>query len=215
MLSKKLNPQAGDPINRPREARIFIGPQAHDQHVASMVFLRSLGLVSSDATAAPGTDCDATDDGCDGPIIDGGCGVPAGQSRAVPGTSGAETDVGGEGPTVDGGPGGAGASPLIPPWTRRPLDPPSGALPSPLTLSVEEVMKRVRRTNKASAGGLSGSNYKSMQAWFSAEDSLAEKSRRFLISLRRGRYRPPLFRSSRRAEAWPSQRRRALACGQW
>jgi hypothetical protein len=36
-------------------------------------------------------------------------------------------------------------------------------------------MKRVRRTNKASAGGLSGSNYKSMQAWFSAEDSLAEK----------------------------------------
>ena len=84
-------------------------------------------------------------------------------------------DVGGNGPAVDGGPGGAGASPQTPPCTRRPLDPPSGPLPPPLTFSVEEVMRRVRRANKASAGGLSGSNYKSMQAWFSAEDSLAEK----------------------------------------
>ena len=172
---QKLNPQAGDPINRPREARTFIGPQTHDQHVASMAFLRSLGLGPSVATTVPGIDGDETDDGCSGPFIDDGCGVPAGQPWVAPGSGAAEADVGGDGPFVDGGLGGGGVSPQTAPWTRRPLDPPSGALPPPITFSVGEVMKRVRRTNKASAGGLSGSNYKSMQAWFSAEDSLAEK----------------------------------------
>jgi len=49
-----LNPQAGDPISRPREARVFIGTQTHDQHMASLLFLRGLGLGLSDATAAPG-----------------------------------------------------------------------------------------------------------------------------------------------------------------
>ena len=59
-------------------------------------------------------------------------------------------------------------------WKRRPLQPPPGALPDPVSFSLEEVLKRVRRTNKSSAGGLSGSNYKTMQAWFHESDSLAE-----------------------------------------
>ena len=37
---------------------------------------------------------------------------------------------------------------------------------------MEEVLMRVRRTDKSSAGRLSGSNYKTMQAWFSSCDSL-------------------------------------------
>ena len=43
------------------------------------------------------------------------------------------------------------------------------------TFSVEDVLKRGRRTNRSSAGGLSGSNYKAMQAWFFAADTLAEQ----------------------------------------
>ena len=43
-----------------------------------------------------------------------------------------------------------------------------------MSFSLEEVLRRVRRTNKSSAGGLSGSNYKTMQAWFNEPDSLAE-----------------------------------------
>jgi len=60
-------------------------------------------------------------------------------------------------------------------WERRPLQPPTGDLPPPVAFSVEDVLKRVRRTNRSSAGGLSGSNYKTMQAWFFAADTLAEK----------------------------------------
>ena len=108
-----LNPQAGDKIDRPAEARTFIGPQTFNQHLASAKYLRGLGLdprLASDAE-----------------------------------------------------------------WARRPLQPPVGALPAPLTFTVEEVIKRVRRTNKASAGGLSGSSYKTMQAWFHDADPLAEK----------------------------------------
>ena len=110
---QKLNPQAGEEVPRPVEARTSIGPQTLAEHVASAEFLRGLGL-----------DPSRSDD---------------------------------------------------PTWARRPLRPPAGPLPAPLTFSVEEVMKRVRRTNKASAGGLSGSNYKSMQAWFHDADPLAEK----------------------------------------
>jgi len=43
-----------------------------------------------------------------------------------------------------------------------------------VSFSLEEVLRLVRRTNKSSAGGLSGSNYKRMQAWFYQSDSLAE-----------------------------------------
>jgi len=59
-------------------------------------------------------------------------------------------------------------------WKRRPLQPPPEELPDPVSFSLEEVLRRVRRTNKSSAGGLSGSNYKTMQAWFYQSDSLAE-----------------------------------------
>ena len=45
----------------------------------------------------------------------------------------------------------------------------------PVTYSAEDLLKRVRRTNSSSAGGLSGSNYKTMQAWFVAADTLAEQ----------------------------------------
>ena len=41
-------------------------------------------------------------------------------------------------------------------WERRPLQPPTGDLPPPVTFSVEDVLKRVRRTNRSSAGGALG-----------------------------------------------------------
>ena len=47
-----LNPQAGDKIGRPAEARTFIGPQTFTQHLASAEYLRGLGLdprLASDA----------------------------------------------------------------------------------------------------------------------------------------------------------------------
>ena len=39
-----------------------------------------------------------------------------------------------------------------------------------MSFSLAEVLRRVRRTNKSSAGGLSGSTYKTMQAWFYQSD---------------------------------------------
>ena len=49
--------------------------------------------------------------------------------------------------------------------TSPPSAPPE-ELPGPVSFSLEEVLRRVRRTSKSSEGELSGSNYKTMQAWF-------------------------------------------------
>lgn len=62
---------------------------------------------------------------------------------------------------------------------RRPLNPPEGELPAPIEFSVEEVMKRVRSSNKNSAGGLSGSDYQSLSAWLHEDDDLTRQ----LVSL--------------------------------
>ena len=62
---------------------------------------------------------------------------------------------------------------------RRPLNPPEGELPAPIEFSVEEVLKRVRSSNKNSAGGLSGSDYQSLSAWLHEDDDLTRQ----LVSL--------------------------------
>ena len=55
-----------------------------------------------------------------------------------------------------------------------PLEQSPAERPHAVPFSLEEVLRRVRRTNKSSAGGLSGSNYKTIQAWLYEPDSLAE-----------------------------------------
>ena len=39
---------------------------------------------------------------------------------------------------------------------------------------MKEVIRHVRKANRSSTGGLSGTNYKTLQAWFHDEDGLAE-----------------------------------------
>ena len=76
-----------------------------------------------------------------------------------------------------------------PPRLRNvaPSSPPPEELPGLVPFSLEEVLRRVRRTNKSSAGGLSGSNYKTMQARFYESDSLAENLATLLNRIAAGR----------------------------
>ena len=58
---------------------------------------------------------------------------------------------------------------------RRPLLPPTEAAPPPVNFTVEEVLRRVRSSNKNSAGGLSGSDYQSLSSWLHCDDELTGK----------------------------------------
>ena len=93
--------------------------------------------------------------------------------------------------------------------------PPPEELPDPVSFSLEEVLRRVRRTNKSSAGGLSGSNYKTMQAWFYQSDSLAENLTTLFNRIAAGRVPASIIPFSQLGEAWPYEtvRNRATASG--
>ena len=60
------------------------------------------------------------------------------------------------------------------PATRRHAAPPSVDPPAPLVLTTAQVIRKVRRSNPASAGGLSGSNYKTLRSWFFANDPTSD-----------------------------------------
>ena len=92
---------------------------------------------------------------------------------------------------------------------------PPGELPDPVSFSLEEVLKRVRRTNKSSAGGLSGSNYKTMQAWFHEPDSLAENLAASFNRIAAGRVPASIIPCSPLGEALSSRNRQESGYGQW
>ena len=52
--------------------------------------------------------------------------------------------------------------------------PPELKPPEAITFSVEKVIKKIRRSRTASAGGLSGSNYKNLKTWFHDHDAISE-----------------------------------------
>ena len=56
---------------------------------------------------------------------------------------------------------------------RRPLCPPLDVAPPAISFTVKEVLKNVRRANKAAAGGPSGSDYLTLGTWFHADDALS------------------------------------------
>ena len=56
---------------------------------------------------------------------------------------------------------------------RRPLRPPDDR-PPPIVFTTTQVISKVRRTNTASAGGLTGTTYKIMRCWFSDHDVISD-----------------------------------------
>jgi hypothetical protein len=57
---------------------------------------------------------------------------------------------------------------------RRPLAPPTDPPPPPVSFTVQEVLKKVRRANKSAAGGPSGTDYMTLGAWFHEDDATSE-----------------------------------------
>ena len=55
--------------------------------------------------------------------------------------------------------------------TRRPLNPPRDPPPKPISFNVQEVLKKVRRANKAAAGGPNGTDYMTLSTWFAEDDA--------------------------------------------
>ena len=61
-----------------------------------------------------------------------------------------------------------------PPLRRRPLQPPNMPSPPPIVFSTAEIIKRVRRASTSSAGGLSGTDYRTLRVWFAEPDAIAD-----------------------------------------
>jgi len=80
---------------------------------------------------------------------------------------------------------------------------------------VEEVLKLAHRTTRPSAGGLSGSNYKTMQAWFHEPDSLAENLAASFNRIAAGRVPASIIPCSPLGEALSSRNRQESGYGQW
>ena len=62
----------------------------------------------------------------------------------------------------------------VPSVQRRPLQPPSFPSPTSIVFTTAEIIKRVRRASTSSAGGLSGTDYRTLRVWFSEPDSIAD-----------------------------------------
>ena len=69
--------------------------------------------------------------------------------------------------------------------TRRALDPPRDSPLKPISFNVQEVLKKVRRANKAAAGGPNGTDYMTLSTWF-AEDDATSAVLTDVLSLERG-----------------------------
>ncbi len=66
-------------------------------------------------------------------------------------------------------------NPDPPPILRRALDPPADVPPpEPIQFTSAQIIKRVRRSSNASAGGLSGTNYRGLRHWFFDDDDISK-----------------------------------------
>ena len=62
----------------------------------------------------------------------------------------------------------------VPSVERRPLQPPNIPIPTSIVFTTAEIIKRVRRASTSSAGGLSGTDYRTLRVWFSEPDAIAD-----------------------------------------
>lgn len=58
--------------------------------------------------------------------------------------------------------------------TRREIGAPAHSPTEPIVFTTAQVMKRVRRANTSSAGGLNGSTYKTLRCWFDQPDEVSD-----------------------------------------
>jgi hypothetical protein len=84
------------------------------------------------------------------------------------------------------------AAPGRPEVTRRALRPPVDVPPPPIAFTVKEVLKKVRRANKAAAGGPSGTDYLTLGTWFHGDDALSQSLTRVLNLIAAGKVPAPI-----------------------
>jgi hypothetical protein len=77
---------------------------------------------------------------------------------------------------------------------RRPLAPPVDPPPPPVSFTVQEVLKKVRRANKAAAGGPGGTDYLTLGAWFDEDDAVSEALTSVLNLIAAGSVPPAIVR---------------------
>ena len=82
--------------------------------------------------------------------------------------------------------------PPVTPPLRRPLDPPSTS-PPPFVLTTAKLIRVIRRSNPASAGGLSGTSYKTLRTWFLKPDTLSEDLTAVLNLIASGQVPPQII----------------------
>ena len=75
---------------------------------------------------------------------------------------------------------------------RRPLNPPLDVAPASISFTVKEVLKNVRRANKAAAGGPSGTDYLTLGTWFHADDALSLSLTRIINHIAAGKVPNPI-----------------------
>ena len=83
-------------------------------------------------------------------------------------------------------------APGHPETLRRALAPPVDIAPPPITFTVQEVLKKVRRANKAAAGGPSGTDYMTLGTWFHEDDALSQALTRVLNLIAAGKVPEPI-----------------------
>ena len=57
---------------------------------------------------------------------------------------------------------------------RRPIAPPPPPSANPISFTTAELIRKVRRSNTSSAGGPTGSTYKTLRSWFAQHDSISD-----------------------------------------
>jgi hypothetical protein len=83
---------------------------------------------------------------------------------------------------------------------RRPLQPPTLHNLPPITFTTAEIIKRVRRASTSSAGGLSGTDYRTLRVWFAEPDAIADDLTAVINLLAAGKVPPrivPLLTAGR------------------
>ena len=71
---------------------------------------------------------------------------------------------------------------------RRPLEPPPQlTTPPAIQFTVDQIIERVRRSSTSSAGGPSGTDYKTLRSWFAEHDEISENSTAVINLIAAGR----------------------------
>ena len=75
---------------------------------------------------------------------------------------------------------------------RRELRPPNFQPPPPISFTVDQIISKVRRASTSSAGGPSGTDYKTLRSWFAEKDEISENATSVINLIAAGRVPEPI-----------------------